>query len=76
MLSTPVKGINRLRNLIYFVIFFSNVLELSGLLGTASQDTTGSPQTKTMKDYEYVSTHNIVCFPPVTNKEKKLPDDK
>lgn len=44
-------------------------MELSGLSGTASQDTTGSPQTKTMKDYEYVSTQNIVCFPPVTNKE-------
>ena len=42
---------------------------LSGLLGTTSQDTTGSPQTKTMKDYEHVSTQNIVCFPPVTHKE-------
>ena len=51
------------------MICFSNPMELSGLSGTASQDTTGSPQTKTMKDYEYVSTQNIVCFPPVANKE-------
>ena len=51
------------------MIFFSNLMELSGLSGTASQDSAGSPQTKTMKDYEYVSTQNIVCFPPVTNKE-------
>ena len=51
------------------MIFFSNLMELSGLSGTASQDTTGSPQTKTMKDYEYVSTQNIICFPSVTNKE-------